>query len=68
MPLSLVIGQLNSYSCKEVGHTEVRPRFLVKLIRKHAMTKTQNFQPNFENDLANLMCNKLRNAKTNLLP
>ena len=53
----MVIGRLNSYSCKEVGDTEVRPRFLLTLIRKHAMTKTQNFQPNFENDLANLMCN-----------
>ena len=57
MPLSMVTGLLNSYSSKEVGHTEARIRFFVTLIRKHIMTKTHNFRPNFENDLANLMYN-----------
>ena len=57
MPLSMVTGQLNSYCSKAVGHIEARPRFQVTLIRKHALTKTHNFRPNFENDQAKLMCN-----------
>ena len=57
MPLSMVTGQLNSYWSKAVGHTEARPRFQVTIIRKHSLTKTPNFRPNFENDLAKLMCN-----------
>ena len=57
MPLSMVIGQLNSYWSKAIGHTEARPRFDVTLIRKDVVTKTHNFEPIFENDLAKLICN-----------
>ena len=57
MPMSMVIGQVNSYWSEAIGHIEARPRFHVTLIRKYAVTKTHNFHPNFENDLAKLICN-----------
>ena len=57
MPFSMVIGQVNSYWSNAIGHREARPRFHVTLIRKYAVTKTHNFQPNFENDLAKVICN-----------
>ena len=63
MPLPMVTGQLNSYWSKAFGHTKAGPRFHVTLIRKHALTKTHNFWPNFENDLAKLMRNSWEMGK-----
>ena len=55
--LAMVIGEVNSYWSKAIGHRQARSRFHMTLIRKYAVTKTHNFQPNFENDLAKLICN-----------
>ena len=52
----MLTGQLNSYWSKAIGHREGRARFHVTLITKHAVTKRNNSQSNFENDLAKFMC------------
>ena len=57
MPLSMVIGQLNSYWSKAIGHREARTRFHMTLIRKNAVTKMYNSRSNFGNDLVKFMCN-----------
>ena len=57
MPLPMVIGQLNSYWSKTIGHREARARFHMTLIRKHAVTKMYNSRSNFGNDLGKFMCN-----------
>ena len=56
MSLLMLTGQLNSYWSKAIGDREARARFHVTLITKHAVTKRNNSQSNFENDLAKFMC------------
>ena len=62
MPWSMVTVQLNFYWSKADGHTDPRPRFHANLGRKSAVTKRHNVRPNLENDLANLLEDKHKNA------
>ena len=60
----MVTMQLNFYWSKADGHTDPRPRFHANLGRKSAVTKRHSVRPNLENDLANLLEDKRKNAVT----
>lgn len=59
----MVTAQLNSFWGKAIGHTKERPRISATLVRKSAVSKVHECEPDLKRDLANLMCHSEATAQ-----
>ena len=64
MSSSMVSAQLNSFWGKAVGHTQERPRINATLVRKSAVSKVHDQEPQLKRDLVNVTCHSEDTARS----